>query len=105
MAVITNIGQSSFKADMEGAFETIQETRTAMLDEVRSLQLAARVLMLTEAQRLAAEAGADDPRPAIYAAASNSIAQRVAVLDVESQISKLRVAPPARVDAATSDGH
>jgi hypothetical protein len=99
MATTAQHVQASFKLELETGFESLQQQRTALLEEFRAVQLAARVLMVAEARRLAAEDDADDPRPARLIAAGDAIARRVAALDIESQISLLRVAPAPRVEA------
>lgn len=103
MATTVNHVQASFKTDLETTFDALQQQRTALLDEFRAVQLAARVLLAGEARRLAAADDADDPRPVQFAAASGAIASRVAVLDIESQISALRVVPAPRVEPTTGE--
>ena len=91
MALILNTGQNSYKSDLEGLFETLQEQRSELLSMVRDVQLAARLLAVAEARRLS-EAG-DDPRVAHYLNGSDAILRRAAALEIETEIANIRVPP------------
>lgn len=92
MALILNTGQSSYKSDLEGLFETLQEQRSELLSMVRDVQLAARLLAVAEARRLSERAG-DDPRVAHYLNSSDAILRRAAALEIETEIANIRVPP------------
>ncbi|HNC19681.1 MULTISPECIES: carboxypeptidase-like regulatory domain-containing protein [Candidatus Accumulibacter] len=92
MALILNTGQNSYKSDLEGLFETLQEQRSELLSMVRDVQLAARLLAVAEARRLSELAG-DDPRVAHYLNSSDTILRRAAALEIESEIANIRVPP------------
>jgi hypothetical protein len=98
MAIIINTGEGSYKSDLESAFEALQLQRGALLDMTRGLQLSARVLALQEARRIASTISADDPRVAAYAASSDAMLQRVAALEVETQIARIRVPAVTRAE-------
>lgn len=91
MAIISNTGQKTYKSDLAGAFETLQEQRGDLLSMVRDVQLASRLLALDEARRLKTDVSADDPRVARYTRGADTILQRAAALDVEVQIAHIRV--------------
>lgn len=92
MALILNTGQSSYKSDLEGLFETLQEQRSELLSMVRDVQLAARLLAVAEARRLS-EASDDDPRVTRYLNSSDAILRRAAALEIETEIANIRVPP------------
>ena len=92
MALILNTGQNSYKSDLEGLFETLQEQRSELLSMVRDVQLAARLLAVAEARRLSELAG-DVPRVAHYLNSSDTILRRAAALEIESEIANIRVPP------------
>lgn len=92
MALILNTGQNSYKSDLAGLFETLQEQRSELLSMVRDVQLAARLLAVAEARRLSELAG-DDPRVAHYLNSSDTILRRAAALEIESEIANIRVPP------------
>lgn len=98
MAVVSNNGQRTYKSDLEGLFDTFQEQRTDLLSAVRDAQLAARLLAVDEARRLADEVDPADPRIARYTASSAVILQRAAALDVETQIANIRVPPVTKTE-------
>lgn len=98
MALISNSGQSTYKSDLEGIFDTLQEQRSALLTMTRDVQLAARLLAIAEARRLGVDAGLDDPRVARYTESSNAILRRVAALEIESQIADIRVPPVTKTE-------
>jgi hypothetical protein len=98
MATISNAGQDTYKSDLEAAFEALQEQRGTLLDMTRGVQLSSRVLALQEARRIAAKVGADDPRVAAYAASSDAMLRRVAALEVETQIARIRVPVVTRAE-------
>lgn len=98
MAIISNTGQKTYKSDLQGAFETLQDQRSDLLGLVRDAQLASRLLVVEEARRLRSTVDADDPRATRYARASQNILQRVAALDVEVQIANIRVPPVTKAE-------
>lgn len=91
MATISNTGQKTYKSDLAGAFEALQEQRGDLLGLVRDAQLASRLLTVAEAHRIKTDVGADDPRVARYTQGANAILKRTAALDVEVEIAKIRV--------------
>lgn len=91
MATISNSGQKTYKSDLAGAFEALQEQRGDLLSLVRDAQLASRLLTVAEAHRIKTDVGADDPRVSRYTQGANAILQRTAALDVEVQIARIRV--------------
>lgn len=90
MAVVSNNGQSTYKNDLEGLFDTFQEQRSDLLSSVRDIQLAKRLLAVDEAQRLTA-IDPNDARITRYTDSSNAILRRADALDVETQIANIRV--------------
>ena len=77
---VINRGENSFKSDLVSIYEGIQTDRTAMLAEVRELQLAAQLLLDAEARRIAVFAP-DDDRIALLVASGRTILDRVDMLD------------------------
>lgn len=98
MAFISNTGPAAFKSDLEGAYEALQQQRSALLNEAREIQLAARLLAVEEARRLGAIAGRDDSRVERYAQANADILRRLAALEVETQIADIRVPPVTKIE-------
>lgn len=95
---IVNRGESSFKADLEEIFEGIQTDRTAMLAQVRELQLAAQLLLDVESQRIAAIAP-DDDRVAVLAGSGRTILDRVEMLDQEVEVATIRMPMVKKTEA------
>jgi hypothetical protein len=91
MATISNTGQKTYKSDLAGAFDTLQDQRADLLAMVRDVQLASRLLALDEARRIQADVGTEDPRVARYTSGASAILQRSAALDVEVEIANIRV--------------
>ncbi|MGZ5237977.1 MAG: hypothetical protein ACXWCV_16825 [Caldimonas sp.] len=87
---IVNRGEASFKADLLAIYEGVQADRTAMLAQVRELQLAAQLLLDAESQRIAAFAP-DDDRVVALQASGRTILDRVAMLDQEVDVATVRV--------------
>lgn len=98
MAIISNTGQKTYKSDLQGAFEALQDQRDDLLGMVLDAQLASRLLIAEEARRLRSDVNPDDPRVKHYANASTNILQRVAALEVEVQIAKIRVPPVTKTE-------
>jgi len=98
MASIVNSGSASAKNDLAELFDTLQQQRTTLLDQVRTIQLAARPLFQLEAERLKAKAGPDDPRVPMFAQRADSQLQLIAALQVEGQIAAVRVPSVDRND-------
>ena len=106
---IVNRGEASFKADLLEVFEGVQADRTAMLAQVRELQLAAQLLLDAEAQRIAAFAP-DDDRVAALTASGRTILDRVGMLDQEVEVATVRVPMVKKTEALlhgriTDDGN
>lgn len=95
---VINRGETSFKADLLSVYEGIQADRTAMLAEVRELQLAAQLLLDAEAGRLATIAP-DDDRIALLVASGQTILDRVGMLDQELDVSTTRVPMVTKTEA------
>lgn len=95
---IVNRGEASFKADLLELVEGIQADRTAMLAEVRALQLAAQLLIDAEAKRIAAFAP-DDDRVAALTASGRTILDRVGMLDQEVEVATVRVPMVKKTEA------
>lgn len=93
MAVVTNTGQTAYKTDLEGLFDTIQEQRAALLTMVRDTQLAARLLAVEEAARIKTDVAPDDPRVSRYMDSSAAILRRASALEVETEIANIRTPP------------
>lgn len=91
--------QSAFESELAGIFESLQEQRGALVDALRAVQLNARLLVLEEMRRLKAERGPLDARVAGYENGSRAILRRVAALEVEAQIARIRVPPVAQTGA------
>jgi len=95
---VINRGENSFKSDLLSIYEGIQTDRTAMLAEVRELQLAAQLLLDAEAQRIAVYAPNDD-RIALLVASGQTILDRVDVLDQEVDVSTVRLPMVTKTEA------
>ncbi len=95
---VINRGESSFKADLLSVYEGIQADRTAMLAQVRELQLAAQLLLDAEAGRLAAVAPGDD-RIAVLLASGRKILDRVDMIDTEVDVAITRVPMVTKTEA------
>ncbi len=94
---ILNIGIDSAKHDTQELFEATQAERSALLGTVRDLQLATRLLVQAEAQRLALRNPAD-LRIARLADTERSLRERTVVLDTELEVAAIRVPPVTRTD-------
>ena len=95
---VINRGENSFKADLLSIYEGIQTDRTAMLAEVRELQLAAQLLLDAEARRIAVFAPNDD-RIALLVASGRMILDRVEMLDQEVDVATTRVPMATKSEA------
>ncbi len=98
MAYILNSGKSSYKSDLDGIFETLQQQRSTLLSMAADIQLAARLLALEEARRLAQQDGAADARIAQYIDSAGTALRRIAALEVETQIAEIRVPPVTKTE-------
>ena len=95
---VINRGENSFKSDLVSIYEGIQTDRTAMLAEVRELQLAAQLLLDAEARRIAVFAP-DDDRIALLVASGRTILDRVDMLDQEVDVATTRVPMATKTEA------
>jgi len=95
---ILNIGIDSAKHDTQEIHEALQLERSNLLTQVRTLQLAARLLVQAEGKRLAQKDPADS-RVATLAAIDRTVQARIAVLDTEQEVAAIRVPPVAKTDA------
>ncbi|RZI84286.1 MAG: hypothetical protein EOP38_09570 [Rubrivivax sp.] len=98
MAFISNTGQKTYKNDLQGAFESLQEQRSELLNLVRDTQLATRTLVVHEARRLRDKGDPDDARIAQYTRGSEAILRRATALEVEAQIANIRVPPVTKTE-------
>jgi hypothetical protein len=103
MATTTTPGQLDPKSELADLFDTLQQQRSAVIDQVQAFTLAARPLFQLEAQRLTAKAGADDPRVQIFAQRADNQLEMYQALQVEGQIAAVRV-PSVNRDDALIDG-
>ncbi len=103
MASIVNSGQTSAKNDLAELFDTLQQQRTTLIDQVRTLELVARPLFQLEAERLKAKVGPDDPRVQALAQRADNQLELIAALQVESDIAAVRV-PSVERDDTLIDG-
>jgi len=103
MASIVNSGQTSAKNDLAELFDTLQQQRTTLIDQVRTVQLIARPLFQLEAERLKAKAGPGDPRVEALAKRADNQLELIAALQVEGQIAAVRV-PSIERDDTLIDG-
>ena len=103
MATISNSGQASAKSDLAELFDTIQQQRSTLIDQVQTFALGARPLFQLEAARIKAKAGADDPRVQLLAQRADNQLELVGALQVESQIAAVRV-PSIERDDTLIDG-
>jgi hypothetical protein len=106
---LVNRGESSFKADLEAVWEGVQADRTAMLAQVRELQLATQLLLAAEAGRIAAFAP-DDDRVVALAESGRMLLDRVTMLDQEIEVATIRVPMVKKTEALlhgriTDDAH
>lgn len=99
MANTTVPGQPAVDSELAGLFEALQEQRSTLADAVREAQLHARLLVLEEVRRLKAERGPADPRVKRYEDGSSVSLRRIAALEVEAQIARIRVPPVASTGA------
>lgn len=95
---IINRGEASFKADLLEVYEGIQTDRTAMLAQVRELQLAAQLLLDAEARRIAVFAPNDD-RIVALVASGQTILDRVEMIDQEVDVAITRVPMVTKTEA------
>jgi hypothetical protein len=95
---VINRGENSFKSDLVSIYEGIQTDRTAMLAEVRELQLAAQLLLDAEARRIAVFTP-DDDRIALLVASGRTILARVDMLDQEVDVATTRVPMATKTEA------
>jgi predicted nucleic acid-binding protein len=95
---LLNIGVDSAKHDTQELIEALQAQRSAVLERMRELQLASRLLVQAEAQRLARR-DASDARIASLAKAERVTRDRVALLDTEIEVAAIRVPPATKTDA------
>lgn len=87
----TRKASSTFRTDLLGLVDDLNDQAVSSLEQMRELQLAARSLLDTEALRLARKRGADAPQvQALKARASNRV-DMVRAIDVEAQIAAVRV--------------
>jgi hypothetical protein len=94
---LINRGAESAKNDTQEIVESLQAERSAMLGQVRDLQLAVRLLLQAETQRLA-QKGRDDPRVAALALQQTTLRDRIAVLDTELEVAAIRTPTVTRTD-------
>jgi hypothetical protein len=94
---ILNNGIESAKHDTQELFEANQAERSRLLASVRDLQLATRLLVQAEAQRLAARSPGD-ARINRLAATERTLRDRVAVLGSELEVAAIRVPPVSKTD-------
>jgi len=95
---ILNTGIDSAKHDTQEIAEALQAERSSMLAQVRGLQLAARLLIQAEGQRLVLKNPAD-LRVAALAAIDRTVRERITVLDTEQEVAAIRVPPVTKTDA------
>lgn len=94
---IINRGAESAKSDTQELYAALQAERTGLLTHVRDLQLATRLLLQAEAQRLAQKNHAD-PRLATLALQQNTLRDRIAVLDTELEVAAIRTPTVTKTD-------
>lgn len=94
---ILNIGIESAKHDTQELFEANQAERSRLLASVRDLQLATRLLVQVEAQRLAVRAPGD-ARIGRLVATERTLRDRVSVLGTEMEVAAIRVPPVSKTD-------
>jgi hypothetical protein len=103
MATISNSGQTSAKSDLAELFDTIQQQRSTLIDQVQTFALGARPLFQLEAARIKAKTGVDDPRVQLLARRADNQLELVGALQVEAQIAAVRV-PSIESDDTLIDG-
>jgi hypothetical protein len=94
---ILNNGFESAKHDTQELFEANQAERSRLLASVRDLQLATRLLVQAEAQRLAVRSPGD-ARISRLVATERTLRDRVAVLGTELEVAAIRVPPVSKTD-------
>lgn len=95
---VDNRGATSFKSDLQEVWEGAQSDRADRLEQTRSLQLAAQLLIQGESRRLAA-LSPDDGRAELLAAAAGRVTDRIALLDEEIAIAGVRVPMVKKTEA------
>lgn len=95
---ILNTGIDTAKHDTQEIYEALQAERSGLLGHTRDLQLAARLLIQAEGQRLTKQNPAD-ARVAKLAAIEQLVRARVTVLDTELEVAAIRVPPVTKTDA------
>jgi hypothetical protein len=95
---ILNRGVETAKHDTQEIHEALQAERGQVLDQVRALQLAARLLVQAEARRLAARRP-DDQRVATLRQVDRTVQARIALLDTEREVAAIRVPPVSKTEA------
>jgi len=103
MATSSNSGQTNAKSDLVELFDTIQQQRSTLIDQVQTFALGARPLFQLEAARVQAKAGVDDPRVQLLAQRADHQLELVGALQVEAQIAAVRV-PSVERDDTLIDG-
>jgi hypothetical protein len=94
---ILNRGADSAKSDTQELYEALQAERSGVLNHVRELQLATRLLLQAEARRLA-QKDATDPRLATLALQQNTLRDRIVVLDTELEVAAIRTPTVSKTD-------
>lgn len=95
---LANRGEASFKSDLESLWEGVQADRTAMLGQVRELQLATQLLIAAESRRIAAD-DPEDVRAAALATSSRAMLERIEMLDEELVVATIRVPMVKKTEA------
>lgn len=94
---ILNRGVDSAKNDTQEIYEALQAERSGMLNQVRELQLAARLLLQAEALRLGRK-NAGDPRLATLEQQQATLRDRIGVLDTELEVAAIRTPTVSKTD-------
>lgn len=87
---IHNIGRASFNNDLADLFETVQDQRLQLIEQVRDITLSSRGLFELEAARLAQKLGPENPRAQAMRARVDNRLELLDALGVEAQIAKVR---------------
>jgi hypothetical protein len=87
----TRKASTTFRSDLLGLVDELNDQAVSSLEQMRELQLAARSLMDAETSRLARKRGADAPQVQALKARAGNRVEMVHAIDVEAQIAAVRV--------------
>jgi hypothetical protein len=94
----TRKASNTFRADLLGLVDDLNDQAVSSLEQMREIQLAARSLLELEASRLGRKRGADAPQVQALRARAGNRVDMVHAIDVEAQIAAVRVPRVEKTD-------